>query len=129
MLCAIKHYHYCYHIASNLYIQSTASCIIHLQFSISANALEIRAVQSLKCKSDVLLTVHENNLFYNHRLSINRSTKRGKEKSPSDGHCQCEKEMDDYLLACQQIFEKVPHSATHVKERPSFLKLNDINDI
>jgi hypothetical protein len=32
-----------------------------------------------------------------HRLSINRQTKRGKEKSPSDGHCQCEKEMDDYL--------------------------------
>jgi hypothetical protein len=30
----------------------------------------------------------------------------GKEKSPSDGHCQCEKEMDDHLLACQQIFEK-----------------------
>jgi hypothetical protein len=26
-----------------------------------------------------------------HRLSINRPTKRGKEKSPSDGHCQCEK--------------------------------------
>jgi hypothetical protein len=26
-----------------------------------------------------------------HRLSINRPTKRGKEKSPSDGHC--EKEM------------------------------------
>jgi hypothetical protein len=37
------------------------------------------------------------NLYYNHRLSINRPTKRGKEKSPSDGHCQCEKEMDDHL--------------------------------
>jgi hypothetical protein len=35
-----------------------------------------------------------------HRLSINRPTKRGKEKSPSDGYCQCEKEMDDHLLAC-----------------------------
>jgi hypothetical protein len=45
-----------------------------------------------------------------HRLSINRPTKRGKEKSPSDGHCQCEKEMDDHLLACQQIFEREPHS-------------------
>jgi hypothetical protein len=31
-------------------------------------------------------------------------------RSPSDGHCQCEKEMDDHLLACQQIFEREPHS-------------------
>jgi hypothetical protein len=36
-----------------------------------------------------------------HRLSINRPTKREKEKSPSDG--QCEKEVDDHLLACQHI--------------------------
>jgi hypothetical protein len=36
-----------------------------------------------------------------HRLSINRPTKRGKENSRSDGHCQCEKEMEDHLLACQ----------------------------
>jgi hypothetical protein len=64
-----------------------------------------------------------------HRLSINRPTKRGKEKSPSDGHCQCKKEMDDHLLACQQIFEKVPHSDSLAKERASFLKVNDINDI
>jgi hypothetical protein len=35
------------------------------------------------------------------KLSINRPTKRGKEKSPSNGHCQCEKEMEDHLLACQ----------------------------
>jgi hypothetical protein len=33
-----------------------------------------------------------------HRLSINRPTKRGKENSRSDGH---KKEMEDYLLACQ----------------------------
>jgi hypothetical protein len=39
-------------------------------------------------------------------------TKRGKEKSQSDGHCQCEKEMDDHLLACQQILESEPHSDT-----------------
>jgi hypothetical protein len=45
-----------------------------------------------------------------HRLSINRPTKRGKGKSPSDSHCQCEKEMDDHLVACQQIFEIKPHS-------------------
>jgi hypothetical protein len=45
-----------------------------------------------------------------HRLSFNRPTKRGKEKSPSDGHCQCKKEMDDHLLSYQQIFEKEPHS-------------------
>jgi hypothetical protein len=36
-----------------------------------------------------------------HTLSINRPTKRGKEKSSSDKHCQCEKEVDDHLLACQ----------------------------
>jgi hypothetical protein len=38
---------------------STVNCTsrIHLQFDISANALEIRAVQSPKCYSDVLLTV------------------------------------------------------------------------
>jgi hypothetical protein len=34
---------------------------------------------------------------YNHRLSINRP-KRGKENSRSDGHCQCEKEMEDHLI-------------------------------
>jgi hypothetical protein len=33
---------------------------------------------------------------FNHRLSINRPPKRGKEKSSSDGHCQCEKGMDDH---------------------------------
>jgi hypothetical protein len=37
--------------------------------------------------------------------------------------------MDDHLLACQQIIEKVPHSDTLAKERASFLKVNDINDI
>jgi hypothetical protein len=63
----------------------------------------------------------------NHRLNINRPTKRGKEKSPSDGHCQCKKEMDDDLLACQQIFEKVPHSDTLAKERVSFSTVNDIS--
>jgi hypothetical protein len=47
-----------------------------------------------------------------HRLSINSPTKRGKEKSPSDGHSQCKKEMEDHLLACQQILEKEPHKDT-----------------
>jgi hypothetical protein len=64
-----------------------------------------------------------------HRLSINIPTKRGKEKSPSDGHCQCEKEMDDHLVACQQ-FLKESHLVTHLaNERTSFLNMNDINDI
>jgi hypothetical protein len=49
---------------------------------------------------------------YRHRLSFNRPTKRGKEKSSSVGHCQCEKEMDEHLLACQQILEREPHSDT-----------------
>jgi hypothetical protein len=43
-----------------------------------------------------------------HRFSINRPTKRGKENSRSDGHCQCEKEMEHNLLACQLIFEIEP---------------------
>jgi hypothetical protein len=42
----------------------------------------------------------------------NYPTTRGKENSPSDGHCQCEKEMDDYLLACEQILEIEPRSDT-----------------
>jgi hypothetical protein len=64
------------------------------------------------------------------RLSIDRPTKRGKEKSPSDGQCQCEKEMDNHLLACHQIFEREPHIVSrNAKERASFLKINDINDI
>jgi hypothetical protein len=38
----------------------------------------------------------------------NRPTKRGKEKSSSDGQCQLQKEMDDHLLAL--IFERVQRS-------------------
>jgi hypothetical protein len=37
--------------------------------------------------------------------------------------------MDDQLVACQQIFEKEPNSDTLAKERASFFKVNDINDI
>jgi hypothetical protein len=40
-----------------------------------------------------------------------------------------QKRDDDHLLACQQIFEKVPRNDTLAKERASFLKVNDINDI
>jgi hypothetical protein len=40
-------------------------------------------------------------IFFNHRLSINKPTKSGEEKSPSDGDGQCEKEMDHRLVACQ----------------------------
>jgi hypothetical protein len=47
---------------------------------------------------------HDLHTFF-HRLSSNRPTKCGKEKYPFDGHCQCEKEMDDHLLASQQIFK------------------------
>jgi hypothetical protein len=39
-------------------------------------------------------------------LLFNRPTKRRKENSPSDGHCQCKIEMD-YLLASQQILESL----------------------
>jgi hypothetical protein len=57
-----------------------------------------------------VLTSHP--ILVYHRLSINRPTKRGKEKSPSDGHCQCEKEMGYHLLACKQFLEREPHSDT-----------------
>jgi hypothetical protein len=46
-----------------------------------------------------------NKVCNDHRLSISRPIKRVKEKSPSDGHCQCEKEIDDHLLACHLILE------------------------
>jgi hypothetical protein len=59
---------------------------------------------------------------HNLRLSINRPTKRGKEKSSSDGHCQYEKEMDDHLLACQQILERQSH-AWLKREQHHFRKL------
>jgi hypothetical protein len=72
------------------------------------------------------ISIHISIFYLHHILSINRSTKRGKGKSPSDGHCSCEKEMDDHLLACQQILERETGLA---KERPSFLKINDINVI
>jgi hypothetical protein len=55
---------------------------------------------------------------------------RGKEKSPSDGQCQCPKEMDDHLLVCQHIFEREPHSdQIAAKERAKILNMNNINDI
>jgi hypothetical protein len=37
--------------------------------------------------------------------------------------------MDDHLLACQQMFEKEPQVTRLAKERVSFLKINDFNDI
>jgi hypothetical protein len=51
-------------------------------------------------------------IWSQHRLSIKRLTKRVKEKSRSDGHSQCEKEIEDHLLACQKLFEIEPLSDT-----------------
>jgi hypothetical protein len=66
---------------------------------------------------------------YSHRLSIIRPSKPREEKSPSDGHCQCQKEIDDHLLACQ-LFLTESHIVTRLaKERASLLNMNDINDI
>jgi hypothetical protein len=45
-------------------------------------------------------------------VGINRPTKRGREKSPSDGHCKYEKEIEDHLLSCHQILEIEPRSDT-----------------
>jgi hypothetical protein len=59
-------------------------------------------------------------------LIINRLTKRGKEKSPSDGHCQYQKEMDDPLLPCQQFLTEI-HIVTRLSiERASFLNMMTI---
>jgi hypothetical protein len=66
--------------------------------------------------------------FHSHTLSINRPTKRGKEKCPSGGHCQFQKEMDDHLLLCQQFLTE-SHIVTRLaNERSSFLNMNDINE-
>jgi hypothetical protein len=70
-------------------------------------------------KSDINLYAKSINLNLNHRLDIDRPTKRGKEKSPSDGHCQCEKEMDDHLLARQQ-FLKESHIVTRFSKEYHF---------
>jgi hypothetical protein len=67
--------------------------------------------------------------YLNHRLSIDRPTIRLKEKSPSDGHCQCRKEMDDHLLACLQFLTESHIMTRLASERASFLNMNDINDL
>jgi hypothetical protein len=60
-------------------------------------------------------------------LSINSPRKCGKEKSPPDENCQCEKEMDDHLLA-RQYFIKESHAVTRLaNDRASILNINDIN--
>jgi hypothetical protein len=52
------------------------------------------------------------------------SNNKGKEKSPSDEHCQCKKEMDDHWHVNK--FLKESHIVTRLaKERESFLKIND----
>jgi hypothetical protein len=62
-------------------------------------------------------------------FSIIRPTKCEKEKSPFDGHCQCEKEMEDHLLACKQLLKESYVVTFTAIERASFLKIKDINDI
>jgi hypothetical protein len=59
-----------------------------------------------------------------HRATINVPTKRGKEKSPSDGHCQCEKELDDHILATQQFLKE-----SHVVNRLIMSEINDESHI
>jgi hypothetical protein len=63
-------------------------------------------------KHESLGMVLTSDIGLNHRLSINRPTKRAEEKSPTDGHCQCEKEMEEHLLACQRILKREPRSDT-----------------
>jgi hypothetical protein len=56
-------------------------------------------------------------------------TKRGNEKSPSNGHCQCQKERDRRLLACQQFLTESHKVTRFANNRASFLNMNDINVI
>jgi hypothetical protein len=60
--------------------------------------------------------------LYFHRLSTKRPTKRGKEKSPSDRHCQCEKEMEDHLQQLLKQSHEVPCKGASI-----ILKINDNN--
>jgi hypothetical protein len=62
---------------------------------LSVNRFDVGVMQS------VLATQTSDVVGKDHRVSINRPTKRGKENSRSDGHFQCEKEMEEHLLACQ----------------------------
>jgi hypothetical protein len=56
---------------------------------------------------------------YNHRLSNNKPTKRGKDKSLTDGHYQCKKDMEDQLLTCQQFLTESHIVTRHPDERAS----------
>jgi hypothetical protein len=59
--------------------------------------------------------------FLFHRLSINRPTKHGKENSLSDGHCECQKEMNDQLVTgVLIIFDSEPHSAALLMSQHHF---------
>jgi hypothetical protein len=62
----------------------------------------------------------------NHRLSINRPTKRGKEKSPSGGHFNAKKRATIYRRVHK--FLKESHIVTRpAKKRASSLNINDIS--
>jgi hypothetical protein len=73
----------------------------HIKFldrtNIKFPRLELPAAQDFYFNGKVLPSINSTN----QRLSIKRPTKRGKENTRSDGHCQSEKEMEDHLLACQ----------------------------
>jgi hypothetical protein len=58
----------------------------------------------------------------------NELTNKAWEREVSIGHCQCQKEFDDHLLACQLLKES--HIVTRqANVRASFLEINDINDM
>jgi hypothetical protein len=97
----------------------SAICIIFRLSHVPVNTHNLTNLFSVRIRLPVKV------IFYQ-RLSINTPTKRGKEKSSSDGHCERQKEMDDHLLACQQILEREPRLA---KELASLLKINDIKYI
>jgi hypothetical protein len=64
-----------------------------------------------------------------HRLSINLLTKRGKEKSPFNGHFQCKKEIEDHLLTRQQFLKRSHELTRYAYEQTSSKKISEINDI
>jgi hypothetical protein len=65
-----------------------------------------------------------------HRLSFNRPIKRGKDKSPSDEHCQCEKKMDNLYWHVNKFLKK-SHVVTSKRqfETPKAMRILNIRHV
>jgi hypothetical protein len=76
--------------------------------SYSTWCCNVRKIWTVTLITLILLTLTGFGVFTINLVIIDQQSV-GK-RSLSDGHCQCGKEMDDRLLAWQQIFEREPHS-------------------